>query len=118
MLWLTIIGGAFVSWLIVAFLFTPHIPFHIESDVDATSDHFIHVLESTCQTHLEDGNRVEIFTNGDAFYPAMLDAIAQARETVNMECYIFKKSEIGDRFVEALSERARAGVRVSIVMDA
>jgi len=35
-----------------------------------------------------------------------------------MECYIFKKGEIGDRFVEALSARARAGVRVSLVMDA
>ena len=35
-----------------------------------------------------------------------------------MECYIFKKGEIGDHFIEALSERARAGVRVTIVMDA
>src|SRR5205085_5072683 len=50
--------------------------------------------------------------------PAMLDAIRAATETINMECYIFKKSEIGDRFVEALCERARAGVRVTIVMDA
>lgn len=118
MLWLTIIGAAFVAWLIVATLFTPHIPFHIEADVDAESDHFVHVLESTCQTHLEPGNRVEILTDGDAFYPAMLDAIRNARETVNMECYIFKKGEIGERFIDALAERARAGVRVSLVMDA
>src|SRR4051794_10650784 len=48
----------------------------------------------------------------------MLDAIASARETINMECYIFKTGEVGDRFVEALSERARNGVRVSLVMDA
>jgi cardiolipin synthase len=116
--YLTIIGGAFIAWLIVATLFTPHIPYHIEADVDARGDHFVHVLESTCQTHLEDGNRVEILTNGEAFYPAMLDAIRNARETINMECYIFKKGEVGDRFVEALSDRARNGVRVTIVMDA
>ena len=48
MLYLTIIGGAFVAWLIVAVLFTPHIPYHIEADMDATSGHFIHVLESIC----------------------------------------------------------------------
>jgi cardiolipin synthase len=48
----------------------------------------------------------------------MLDAIRGARETVNMECYIFKKGEIGERFIEALCERARAGVRVTMVMDA
>jgi cardiolipin synthase len=118
MLWLTIVGAAFLTWVVLAMLFTPHIPYHIEADIDARSDHFIHVLESTCQTHLEAGNKVEIFTNGDRFYPAMLDAIRAAKETINMECYIFKKGEIGDRFVEALCERARAGVRVTIVMDA
>jgi cardiolipin synthase len=118
MLYLTIIGGAFVTWLIVAMLFTPHIPYHIEGEIDACSDHFLHVVESTCQTHLQDGNRIDILTNGDQFYPAMLDAIQSARETINMECYIFKKGAIGDAFVEALCERARAGVRVTLVMDA
>ena len=85
MLYLTIIGGAFVAWLILALLFTPHIPYHIEADMDATSDHFIHVLESICQTHLERGNIAEVLTNGDTFYPAMLDAIRHARDTINME---------------------------------
>ena len=118
MLYLTIIGGLFVAWLIVAILFTPHIPYHIEADMDATSDHFIHVLESICQTHLEPGNRVDVLTNGDTFYPAMLDAIRGARETINMEAYIFKLGVIGDQFVEALCERAAAGVRVTLVIDA
>ena len=48
----------------------------------------------------------------------MLDAIRRARETINMECYIFKTGEIGEQFVDALCERARAGVRVTLVMDA
>jgi cardiolipin synthase len=118
MAYLTIIGAVFVAWLILALLFTPHIPYHVESAIDARTDHFVHVLESTCQTHLEHGNRVEILTNGDRFYPVMLDAIRGARETITMECYIFKSGETGDRFIEALTERARAGVRVTIVMDA
>ena len=118
MLYFTIIGGAFVVWLIVAMLFTPHIPYHIEAEVDACNDHFVHVLESACQTHLVQGNRVEIFTNGDRFYPAMLEAIRGAREAITMECYIFKKGEIGGQFIEALCERARAGVKVRLVMDA
>jgi len=118
MLYLTIIGGAFVAWLIVATLFTPHIPYHIESEVDACSEHFVRVLEATCQTHLEEGNRVEILTDGDVFYPAMLETIRGAGETINMECYIFKRGDIGNAFIEALCERARAGVRVTLVMDA
>lgn len=116
--YLTIIGGAFIAWLILVMLFTPHIPYHIEREIDGTSDHFIHVIESTCHTTLEQKNKIEILTNGDHFYPAMLAAIAGARETINFECYIFKKGEIGDRFIDAMCERARAGVRVSMVMDA
>jgi cardiolipin synthase A/B len=118
MLYFTIIGAAFIAWLILVTLFTPAIPYHIESPVDPRSDRFIHILESACQTTLENGNCVEIFTNGPAFYPAMLDAIGGARETINMECYIFKNGEVADRFVQALSDRARAGVRVTMVMDA
>jgi len=118
MLYLTIIGGAFIAWLILVFLFTPAIPYHIEAPIDTRSDHFIHVLESTCHSTLERDNKVEILTDGTMFYPAMLDAIRGARETVNMECYIFKRGEIGNRFIEALADRARAGVRVTIVMDA
>src|SRR5207237_645791 len=38
--------------------------------------------------------------------------------TINMECYIFKKSAIGQLFIDALCERAAAGVRVTLVMDA
>ena len=47
MLYLTIIGGAFLAWFVLALLFTPHIPYHIQSAIDARSDHFVHVLEST-----------------------------------------------------------------------
>jgi cardiolipin synthase len=117
-LYLTIIGGAFIAWLVLVVMFTPGIPYHVESAIDPAGDHFIHVLESTCHTTLENGNRIDVLTNGTAFYPAMLDAIRHARESINMECYIFRRGQIGDGFVEALAERARAGVRVTLVMDA
>src|SRR5574342_741926 len=117
MLYLTIIGAVFVLWLIVVTLFTPAVPYHLETRINPEDDHFIDVLEGACQVRLLDGNTIEILTNGTAFYPAMLDAIAGARERISMECYIFKRGEIGDRFIQALSERARAGVRVNVVLD-
>ncbi len=116
--YLTIIGGLFIAWLIFVMLFAPHIPYHIEKEIDATSDYFVRMLESACQTRLEEGNTVEIFTDGPAFYPAMLEAIRNARETINMECYIVHKGQVRNRFVKALAERGRAGVRVTLVADA
>ena len=113
-----IVGGVFIIWLVLVMLFTPHIPYHIEADVDADSDHFVQVLESTLQATMTRGNRVEVFTNGECFYPAMLETIRAATETVNFECYIFKPGKIGDAFVAALADRARQGIRVTIVVDA
>jgi cardiolipin synthase len=59
-----------------------------------------------------------VLTNGDRFYPAMLEAIRGAARTVTLECYIFDAGAVPDSFVDALSERARAGVVVTIVVDA
>src|SRR5436190_8310625 len=86
MQYLTIIGGVFIAWLILVLLFAPHIPYHVEAPVDPRSDHFIHVLESTCNTTINRHNTIEILTNGTAFYPAMIDAIRGAREATNLEC--------------------------------
>ena len=116
--YLTIIGGAFIAWLILVSLFTPGIPYHSEEPIDARSDHFTYVLESICNTSLKPGNTIEILTNGPQFYPAMLEAIAEARETVNMECYIFKKgSDRRPVHRRPCPNARRAGVRVTLVMD-
>src|SRR5262245_8987702 len=115
--YLTIIGAAFLAWLTIVTLFTPAVPYHLETRIDPEDDHFITVLEAACHACMQHGNSIEILTNGDKYYPAMLEAIAGARDTISMECYIFQRGEIGDRFIAALSERARAGVRVSIVLD-
>jgi cardiolipin synthase len=64
-----------------------------------------------------DGNRVENFENGVEIFPAMLAAIRDARSTVTFESYIYWSGRVGQRFAEALSERARAGVRVHLLVD-
>jgi cardiolipin synthase len=76
------------------------------------------MIEAACQGAYKRGNKIEVLTDGPAFYPAMIEAIRAARETVNMEVYMFKRGEVADQFIEALAERARAGVRVTVVMDA
>jgi cardiolipin synthase A/B len=63
------------------------------------------------------GNRVTELNNGDEIFPAMLDAIHGAKSTINFETFIYWSGEIGKTFAEALSERARAGVKVSVLLD-
>lgn len=64
------------------------------------------------------GNRYRVLRNGDEIFPAMLGAIRQARQTINFESYIYWSGDIGKAFAEALSERARNGVKVQVLLDA
>jgi cardiolipin synthase len=118
MLWLSVAGAVFLVWLILVFLFAPGIHYHLSRRTSIHDDAFLYTIQSTCQAALHHGNRVTILTDGDQFYPAMLEAIRNAASSINMECYIFQPGRIADRFIEALSERARAGVNVTIVVDA
>jgi cardiolipin synthase len=63
------------------------------------------------------GNRIDALHNGDRIFPAMLEAIRGAKQTVLFETFIYWSGEIGDEFADALSERARAGVKVHVLMD-
>jgi len=65
-----------------------------------------------------DGNRFRVLRNGDEIFPAMLGAIRSAKQTINFESYIYWSGDIGNEFAQALSERARAGVRVQVLLDA
>ena len=63
------------------------------------------------------GNRIVDFQNGDEIFPAMLEAIQGAKSTITFETYIYWSGEIGKQFSDALSERARAGVEINMIVD-
>ncbi|CAN5344926.1 phospholipase D-like domain-containing protein [soil metagenome] len=64
-----------------------------------------------------DGNTVEVLVNGDAIFESMLKAIRGAKKTITFETYIYWSESIGKEFSEALIERARAGVKVHVLLD-
>ena len=63
------------------------------------------------------GNRFEALRNGDEIFPPMLQAIRSARKTITFETYIYWSGKIGEDFANALAERARAGVKVHVLID-
>jgi cardiolipin synthase len=62
-------------------------------------------------------NSVKALHNGDEIFPAMLAAIASAEKTITFETYIYWSGEVGRKFSKALSDRARAGVKVHVMLD-
>ena len=62
------------------------------------------------------GNQVKTLLNGDQIFPAMLDAIRSAQVSVTFETFIFR-DEIGAQFCSALTDAAKRGVRVHVLVD-
>ncbi len=63
------------------------------------------------------GNRVKALQNGEEIFPAMLAAIRGAQRTITFETYIYWSGDIGKKFSEALAERARAGLKIHVMLD-
>jgi cardiolipin synthase len=63
------------------------------------------------------GNRLELLRNGDEIFPAMLDAIDRAERSIDLLTYVYWSGEIGAEFAHRLSQRARAGIRVRVLLD-
>ena len=113
---LVVVTGAL--WFLFVTLFTPRIDYRVSAPLRPDSREFLHVIQATCQAAMHGHNAVEILTNGTQFYPAMRDAIAQAEASVNLEAYIFEPGDATNMLIDAMVDRARAGVEVRIVLDA
>jgi cardiolipin synthase len=81
------------------------------------SDEFIQFLSVITDGTLRRA-RITRLKNGAEFYPAELDAIRHARSAVNLEYYTFAEGRVSAEMLDALTERARAGVEVRLIVDA
>jgi cardiolipin synthase len=115
--WIAIV---FLGFMLVLALFEPSLPYKVTAIPSDPLDSpgFQRLLASLAGSHGHDGCKVEVLTNGEVYYEAELAAIREAKHSVNLEAYIFQKGEVTRRFLEALTERASAGVHVNLVLDA
>jgi cardiolipin synthase len=84
---------------------------------NTASPHFERALGSLLGPGIVGGNAVTELLNGDQIFPPMLAAIQGAQKSITFETYIYWSGDIGKQFADALSERARAGVRVHVLLD-
>ena len=117
---IAIIAIVVQSFMLFLALFEPGLDYKISitPTEPLESEDFLSVLEAITDAKARPVRRVEVLTNGEVYYEAELEAIRKAKHSVNLEAYIFQKGEVARRFVEALTERARRGVQVRMVLDA
>lgn len=85
---------------------------------ETSTDELRRSLEGIIGVPATEGNLIEVLRNGDEIFPSMLDAIAHASRTIDLLTFVYWQGEIGTRFAEALADRAKAGVRVRVLLDA
>jgi cardiolipin synthase len=117
---LALIAIAALTSMLVLALFEPPLDYDITQAprVALESEEFLKILQVLADAQLYRKTRIDVLTNADAYYPAEIQAIRNAAQSVNLEAYIFSEGQVTRRFVEALTERANAGVRVNVVLDA
>jgi cardiolipin synthase len=78
---------------------------------------FVSTLEAHLGTPATRGNRVDLLLNGDQIFPAMLAAVRSARTSIDYAQYFWVDGTVAQELARALAERARAGVRVNVLLD-
>jgi cardiolipin synthase len=66
---------------------------------------------------LSEGNKLEVYTDGNEKFEALFEAIRGAKHHIHLEYYILRNDALGRRLLLALEEKARAGVQVRLLYD-
>ena len=106
--------------MVLVGLFAPGLRYSLVNPVAVPIDsaEFLNELEPLVNSKITRNNLIEVIENGDHFYETELDAMRLARHSINLEAYIFHKGKLTDQVLQVLTERARAGVHVNLVLDA
>jgi cardiolipin synthase len=114
-------GGMLLALVIVLILVLWSVRRHrdpdLKLDCDDSIDKLMPGLSGLTLSTLVPGNQVEVYENG-AFFDVLIARIRAARSSVHFETFLWKDGELGRRVADALIDRARAGVKVRVLLDA
>lgn len=92
--------------------------YELNAELDVGSEAFLRALEALTGAAVSEGNDLRVLVNGDEIFPVLLEAIATAQETLNLLTFVYWRGEIAVQVADAVIERARAGVRCNVLLDA
>ena len=78
---------------------------------------FFPTLEAYALAPIVGGNSVEFLLNGEQIFPSMVEAINGAQRTITYAQYFYEEGPVARDIAEALAERCRNGVGVSVLLD-
>jgi cardiolipin synthase len=90
----------------------------LRGEVDVAEPNFLRACEALTGAPVSYGNDLDLLVNGDQIFPAYLEAIRDAEETVNLLTYAYWKGDVAIEVADCLTEKANAGVECNVIIDA
>ena len=92
--------------------------YELLGDLDVRDRRFLRAAEALTAAPIADGSEIDLLINGDEIFPAMLETIRTAERSLCLLTYVYWQGDIATEVAEAVAERARAGVRCHVLLDA
>jgi len=89
----------------------------MRSSPRAIAERIADTFEPLMRPHFTEGNRIRLLASAQPYFQALIAAIAAARRVVHLETYIFADDRRGRSIVDALTDAARRGVQVRVLID-
>jgi cardiolipin synthase len=116
---LAVVGGMTIISAFITLFFALNRParYTVTECAPVDSDGFMQAITSAVNAPSMTGGSARLLNNGVEIFPAMLEAIRGAQHSINFMVYIWEPGKVSDRMFDALTERARAGVQVRMMLD-
>ena len=92
-------------------------PYRIEDSISERERLFLETLANINQVPTSLSNQTQVLVDAKAFYPALEDAIDQAKHSIHIQFYIWNNDEVGQKFLDLVVKAARRGVKVRVLLD-
>jgi len=91
--------------------------YELRGDVDPSDPAFMRVAAELTGAPISSGNDIELLINGDRIFPAFIETIRGAEQTLNLLTYVYWRGDIAVDVADELCARAEAGVEVNVLLD-
>jgi cardiolipin synthase len=88
------------------------------ADLRVDDPGFMRAAEALTAAAISHGDDAELLINGDQIFPAFLDTIRGAEQTLNLLTYVYWRGDIAREVAHALRDKAAEGVEVNVLLDA
>ena len=88
-----------------------------EKNMDPETVTMVKAIRNIGGASFSNNNDIKLYTEGEDFFDDMLKDIEGAKKFIHLEYYILRNDELGNRFMELITRKAKDGVEVRLLVD-